>query len=58
MAALVLSACGAGEEEIVVDYHRSDGVDAMALGGLEKQQDMQVGVGRCGWVARGGVVRA
>lgn len=42
LAALVLSACGASEEEIVADYSRSDGVDAIALGGLEKDKDMQV----------------
>lgn len=41
MAALVLTCCGASEAEIVADYARSDGVDAVALGGLEKDKDLQ-----------------
>ena len=41
MAALVLAACGASDEEIVADYVRSDGVDQVALGGLEKQSDLK-----------------
>ena len=35
MAALVLACCGADPEEIVADYALSDGVDQVALGGLE-----------------------
>ncbi|GAB4817039.1 hypothetical protein N2152v2_004085 [Parachlorella kessleri] len=41
LAALVLTACGASKEEIVADYARSDGVDDIALGGIEKERDMQ-----------------
>lgn len=36
IAALVLSCCDISEEEIVTDYTKSDGVDEIALGGLEK----------------------
>jgi hypothetical protein len=43
MAALLLTCAGASEAEIVADYARSDGVDDVALGGLEKMRDMQVG---------------
>ena len=41
MAALILSCCGATEDEIVADYTLSDGVDAVALGGLEKMKEVQ-----------------
>ncbi|KAL4425778.1 hypothetical protein ABPG75_009794 [Micractinium tetrahymenae] len=41
MAALVLSVCGASEEEIVADYIRSAGVHQVALGGLEKQGELK-----------------
>ena len=41
MSALVLACCGASEAQIVADYARSDGVDSVALGGLEKMRDMQ-----------------
>ncbi|PSC68002.1 tyrosine serine [Micractinium conductrix] len=41
MAALVLAACGASDEEIVADYVRSAGVHQVALGGLEKQSDLK-----------------
>lgn len=40
MTALVLSCCGATEDEIVSDYTKSDGVNAVALGGLEKMKDV------------------
>jgi hypothetical protein len=39
VSALILAAAGASEEEIVADYVRSDGVDAVALGGLERGPD-------------------
>lgn len=41
MAALILACCGATDDEIVIDYAKSDGVDAVALGGLEKMQETQ-----------------
>eukprot|EP00887_Chlorella_sp_A99_P000979 scaffold5.g979.t1 len=41
VAALVLSCCGVSEEDIVADYSRSDGVDQVALGGLEKSREVQ-----------------
>jgi protein tyrosine/serine phosphatase len=41
VAALVLACCGVPENDIVADYARSDGVDAMALGGIEKMKDIQ-----------------
>ncbi|KAL4445823.1 hypothetical protein ABPG77_009022 [Micractinium sp. CCAP 211/92] len=41
MAALVLAACGASDEEIVADYTRSGGVQQVALGGLEKQGELK-----------------
>ena len=36
----MLSCCGATEDEIVSDYTKSDGVNAVALGGLEKMKDV------------------
>lgn len=41
LSALILSACGATDEEIITDYARSDGVNQIALGGLEKMKDVQ-----------------
>ena len=41
MSALVLACCGASDAEIVADYARSDGVDQVALGGLEKMKDVE-----------------
>lgn len=40
MTALVLSCCGATDEEIISDYVKSDGVNEVALGGLEKMKDV------------------
>eukprot|EP00208_Stichococcus_sp_RCC1054_P000816 CAMPEP_0206136990 /NCGR_PEP_ID=MMETSP1473-20131121/2180_1 /ASSEMBLY_ACC=CAM_ASM_001109 /TAXON_ID=1461547 /ORGANISM="Stichococcus sp, Strain RCC1054" /LENGTH=806 /DNA_ID=CAMNT_0053529859 /DNA_START=294 /DNA_END=2714 /DNA_ORIENTATION=+ len=40
-AALVLSACGATEEEIIADYTRSDAVKGIALGGLEHTKELE-----------------
>jgi hypothetical protein len=40
-ASLVLSCCGATDEEIIADYSRSDGVDQVALGGIEKMKETQ-----------------
>jgi hypothetical protein len=41
ISALVLSACGVSEDEIVADYVRSDGVHEVALGGIEKEGDLR-----------------
>jgi protein tyrosine/serine phosphatase len=41
MSALILAVCGASQEEIVADYTKSDGVNQIALGGLEKLRDVQ-----------------
>lgn len=41
ISALVLACCGATEDEIIADYARSDGVNKVALGGLEKMRDTQ-----------------
>mmetsp|Transcript_13790 Transcript_13790/g.41632 ORF Transcript_13790/g.41632 Transcript_13790/m.41632 type:complete len:434 (+) Transcript_13790:648-1949(+) len=40
-AVLVLSACGASEEEILADYTRSDAVKGIALGGLENTKELE-----------------
>lgn len=40
-AALVLTACGASEEEILDDYTRSDAVKGIALGGLEHTEELK-----------------
>lgn len=39
MSALILYCCGASDEEIIEDYTKSDGIDKVALGGLEKMED-------------------
>jgi protein tyrosine/serine phosphatase len=41
VSALILAACGATDEEIIADYIKSDGVDDVALGGLEKMKETQ-----------------
>lgn len=41
VAALVLGACGASHAEIVRDYARSDGLNEVALGGIEKMEDVR-----------------
>ncbi|RMZ55575.1 hypothetical protein APUTEX25_000158 [Auxenochlorella protothecoides] len=41
VAALVLTACGASRNQIVADYARSDGVNEVALGGIERMEDVQ-----------------
>lgn len=41
ISALVLACCGASEDEIIADYSKSDGIDKVALGGLEKMKDVQ-----------------
>ncbi len=41
VSALILACCGATDEEIVADYAKSDGVDSVALGGLEKMKETQ-----------------
>ena len=41
VSALILASCGATEEEIVADYALSDGIDQVALGGLEKMKETQ-----------------
>ncbi|KAK9818334.1 hypothetical protein WJX72_010783 [[Myrmecia] bisecta] len=37
IAALILSVCGASDNEIISDYTRSDNVEQVALGGIEKE---------------------
>ncbi len=41
IAALILAACGATDDEIVSDYARSDSPDGIALGGLEKMKELE-----------------
>ena len=41
MAALILACCGATDDEIVLDYAKSDGVDQVALGGRENMKETQ-----------------
>lgn len=41
VSALILACCGATREEIIADYIKSDGVDQVALGGLEKMKETQ-----------------
>lgn len=41
VSALILACCGASHEEIIADYIKSDGVDQVALGGLEKMKETQ-----------------
>ncbi len=41
IAALILAACGAADDEIVSDYARSDSPDGIALGGLEKMKELE-----------------
>ena len=41
MSALVQACCGASDGEIIADYSKSNGVDKIALGGLEKMKDVQ-----------------
>jgi protein tyrosine/serine phosphatase len=41
VSALILACCGATDEEIIADYIKSDGVDQVALGGLEKMKETQ-----------------
>ena len=43
IAALILAACGATDDEIVSDYARSDSPDGIALGGLEKLKELEGG---------------
>lgn len=40
LASLILICCNATEEEIVSDYARSDGVDQIALGDMEKDKEL------------------
>ncbi|KAK9796986.1 hypothetical protein WJX73_007189 [Symbiochloris irregularis] len=40
LAALIAAACDAPDEDILVDYHRSDGVEQIALGDLEKDKEL------------------
>ncbi|KAK9851903.1 hypothetical protein WJX84_007064 [Apatococcus fuscideae] len=37
IALFILSCCGSTDDEIISDYHRSDGVEEIALGGAEKE---------------------
>ncbi|KDD72714.1 hypothetical protein H632_c2986p0, partial [Helicosporidium sp. ATCC 50920] len=41
VSALLLAALGASEEDIVADYARSDDVHQMALGGIERMDDVR-----------------
>jgi len=41
LAACILACCDASRTEIVSDYSRSDGVDEIALGGMEKDKELQ-----------------
>jgi len=41
LAACILACCDASKNEIISDYARSDGVDEVALGGMEKDKELQ-----------------
>ena len=47
IAALILAACGATDDEIVSDYARSDSPDGIALGGLEKMKELEGSATSC-----------
>lgn len=40
LAALIAAACDASDEDLLTDYHRSDGVEEVALGDLEKDAEL------------------
>lgn len=41
LAAMVLACCNASSDEIISDYIRSDGIDQIALGSMEKDKELQ-----------------
>ena len=41
LAAMVLACCGASVDEIISDYIRSDGIDQIALGSMEKDKELK-----------------
>lgn len=38
---MILACCNASLEEIISDYIRSDGIDQIALGSMEKDKELQ-----------------